>query len=220
MKGVSSVLLNCVLFHRSALFAPQAGRTAKAGALQGRPRGKAGPATRPGVPGLPRSARARQPSGPAGTQAVPAGTDGLRRQVHRKLPGSVVRKEGEPPPATPPPTRPMTGWGTPTASTPRLSDAIRSTAKACTLMPRSTTAAVRQRVLGRPADGLRGRRRQGLRRFTKSLNVIAHELTHGVTQYAAALDYRGQPGALNESSPTCSGRSSSSTRADRRRPAG
>ncbi|HRK91588.1 MAG TPA: M4 family metallopeptidase [Anaerolineales bacterium] len=36
-------------------------------------------------------------------------------------------------------------------------------------------------------------------RFTKSLDVIAHELTHGVTQYEANLNYYGQPGALNES---------------------
>ena len=35
--------------------------------------------------------------------------------------------------------------------------------------------------------------------FTASLDVIAHELTHGVTQYTANLDYRGQSGALNES---------------------
>ena len=36
------------------------------------------------------------------------------------------------------------------------------------------------------------------RRFTASLDVIGHELTHGVTQYAAALAYSGQTGALNE----------------------
>lgn len=36
-------------------------------------------------------------------------------------------------------------------------------------------------------------------RFTKSVDVIGHELTHGVTQYTAALDYQDQPGALNES---------------------
>jgi Zn-dependent metalloprotease len=35
--------------------------------------------------------------------------------------------------------------------------------------------------------------------FTKSLDVIAHELTHGVTQYSAALPYHNQSGALNES---------------------
>lgn len=36
-------------------------------------------------------------------------------------------------------------------------------------------------------------------RFTISLDVIGHELTHGVTQNEAQLLYRGQPGALNES---------------------
>ena len=36
-------------------------------------------------------------------------------------------------------------------------------------------------------------------RFTIALDVIGHELTHGVTEHEAALVYRGQPGALNES---------------------
>ena len=36
-------------------------------------------------------------------------------------------------------------------------------------------------------------------RFTRSLEVVGHELTHGVTQFEAALEYSGQPGALNES---------------------
>jgi Zn-dependent metalloprotease len=36
-------------------------------------------------------------------------------------------------------------------------------------------------------------------RFTISMDVIGHELTHGVTQYEAALAYWEQPGALNES---------------------
>lgn len=35
--------------------------------------------------------------------------------------------------------------------------------------------------------------------FTVSLDVIGHELTHGVTQYTANLTYHGQSGALNES---------------------
>jgi Zn-dependent metalloprotease len=35
-------------------------------------------------------------------------------------------------------------------------------------------------------------------RFTRSLDVIGHELTHGVTQYEAGLVYKDQPGALNE----------------------
>jgi Zn-dependent metalloprotease len=35
--------------------------------------------------------------------------------------------------------------------------------------------------------------------FTKSLDVIAHELAHGVTEFTANLAYENQPGALNES---------------------
>ncbi|MCJ1387784.1 Translation initiation factor 3 subunit b [Xylographa bjoerkii] len=35
--------------------------------------------------------------------------------------------------------------------------------------------------------------------FTKALDVIGHELTHGVTENTAGLDYHNQSGALNES---------------------
>ena len=35
--------------------------------------------------------------------------------------------------------------------------------------------------------------------FSGSLDVVAHELAHGVTQYTAGLIYRDQSGALNES---------------------
>ncbi len=35
--------------------------------------------------------------------------------------------------------------------------------------------------------------------FTLAIDVIAHELTHGLTQYTANLAYQGQSGALNES---------------------
>ena len=35
--------------------------------------------------------------------------------------------------------------------------------------------------------------------FTRSVDVVAHELAHGLTQYTAGLTYVGQPGALNES---------------------
>jgi Zn-dependent metalloprotease len=34
--------------------------------------------------------------------------------------------------------------------------------------------------------------------FAKSLDVVAHELAHGVTQHTANLEYQGQSGALNE----------------------
>ena len=36
-------------------------------------------------------------------------------------------------------------------------------------------------------------------RFTKCIDVVGHELTHGVTAATANLDYQDQPGALNES---------------------
>jgi len=36
-------------------------------------------------------------------------------------------------------------------------------------------------------------------RFTLALDVIGHEMTHGITQREAALEYADQPGALNES---------------------
>jgi Zn-dependent metalloprotease len=36
-------------------------------------------------------------------------------------------------------------------------------------------------------------------RFTIAIDIIGHELTHGVTQYEANLVYKDQPGALNES---------------------
>ncbi|BAU08826.1 M4 family metallopeptidase [Fischerella sp. NIES-3754] len=36
-------------------------------------------------------------------------------------------------------------------------------------------------------------------RFTKCIDVIGHELTHGVTQYEVGLQYYGESGAINES---------------------
>jgi Zn-dependent metalloprotease len=35
--------------------------------------------------------------------------------------------------------------------------------------------------------------------LTRALDVIGHEMTHGITQHTAGLEYGGQPGALNES---------------------
>ncbi len=41
--------------------------------------------------------------------------------------------------------------------------------------------------------------------FTSSVDVIGHELTHGMTQYTAGLTYVAQSGALNESVSDCFG---------------
>ena len=38
-----------------------------------------------------------------------------------------------------------------------------------------------------------------MNRFTIAVDIIGHELTHGVIDHEAALIYQGQPGALNES---------------------
>jgi hypothetical protein len=36
------------------------------------------------------------------------------------------------------------------------------------------------------------------RGFTRALDVVAHELTHGVVSHTSNLEYRNEPGALNE----------------------
>ena len=36
-------------------------------------------------------------------------------------------------------------------------------------------------------------------RFTRALDVAAHEMTHGVINFSSRLEYHDQPGALNES---------------------
>ncbi|MBV9077131.1 MAG: M4 family metallopeptidase [Methylobacteriaceae bacterium] len=41
--------------------------------------------------------------------------------------------------------------------------------------------------------------------FTAGTDVIAHELTHGVTQHSLQLDYSDEPGGLNESMSDCFG---------------
>jgi Zn-dependent metalloprotease len=42
-------------------------------------------------------------------------------------------------------------------------------------------------------------------RFTESVDIIGHELTHGVVQYTCNLEYQDEAGALNESLADCFG---------------
>ena len=56
---------------------------------------------------------------------------------------------------------------------------------------------------------------QVLTRTTAGIDVIGHELTHGVTQYEANLVYSGQSGRSTSRSPTCSASRSSSGRSAR-----
>jgi Zn-dependent metalloprotease len=46
---------------------------------------------------------------------------------------------------------------------------------------------------------------QMLTQTTHGVDVVGHELTHGVTQYTVKLAYQGQSGALNESISDCLG---------------
>ncbi|WP_282143070.1 M4 family metallopeptidase [Cellulophaga baltica] len=39
---------------------------------------------------------------------------------------------------------------------------------------------------------------QDFKEFASAIDVVAHELTHGITQFMANLEYQGQSGALNE----------------------
>lgn len=41
--------------------------------------------------------------------------------------------------------------------------------------------------------------------FTSGIDVIGHELGHGITQYTLQLEYDGEPGGLNESLSDCFG---------------
>ena len=143
-----------------------------------------GPGSRPGL-------RELKPSPPERTVYDAKSTE--------KLPGSVVRKEGEPPTGDPAADEAYDGLG----HTHRLyAEAFgRNSIDGKGLHLDATVHYGRlydnafwdgQQMVFGDGDG------QVFERFTKSLSVIGHELTHGVTQYTAGLQYTDQPGALNE----------------------
>lgn len=69
----------------------------------------------------------------------------------------------------------------------------------------------RQMIYGQRADG------GTLRSYALALDVVAHEIFHGVTDSRARLEYAGQPGALNESLSDIFGVIVSNSRGNRRR---
>ena len=105
-----------------------------------------------------------------------------------------------PPPATGRSPRPTTGSARPGSCGRRPTAATRSTARACPWSPPCTSARDydnafwdgTQMVFG-DGDGVI------FLPFTRSVDVIGHELAHGVTQYTSGLNYQDQSGALNES---------------------
>ncbi|MCU1541922.1 MAG: peptidase [Arthrobacter sp.] len=147
------------------------------------------------------------------TAPVPAAPPGMRelkpaasdRTVYdanfaEQLPGSVVRKEGEPATGDPAADEAYDGLG----HTHRLyAEAFGRNSIDGHGLPLVATVHFgrlydnafwdgRQMVFG-DGDG------EVFERFTRSLSVIGHELTHGVTQFSAGLAYRNQAGAINES---------------------
>ncbi|MCQ1948998.1 M4 family metallopeptidase [Arthrobacter sp. zg-Y859] len=148
-----------------------------------------------------RSAPHSAPSRGSGTAFTPS----LRRTISdalglEELPGTVVRSEGQPDTGDPAVDETYAGLG----ATYRLfSDAYgRSSLDGAGRALEATVHYGRaydnafwdgsRMVLG-DGDG------EVFERFSKSLTVIGHELTHGIIQYTAQLDYRDQAGALNES---------------------
>lgn len=139
----------------------------------------------------------------ARTAAAPAA--GPRRTLHdarngTDLPGVVVRREGEEPVADASVNRAYAGLG---ATFELLLDAYGRNSVDGAGLPLDATVHYdekygnafwngEQMVFG-DGDG------EIFLDFTVSVDVIAHELAHGLTQYTANLSYFGQPGALNES---------------------
>jgi Zn-dependent metalloprotease len=149
-----------------------------------------------------RSAAPRTPTRP-GALATAAGTP--RRTISdahqlQSLPGSIVRTEDQPPVDDATVNEAYTGLG----DTHELfwsryqRDSIDGRG-----LPLDATVHYGQSYDNAFWDGERMVFGDGdgevFNRFTLSLSVIAHELTHGVTQYSANLVYQGQSGALNES---------------------
>lgn len=116
-----------------------------------------------------------------------------------KLPGRLVRREGEPPTGDDAVDEAYVGLGDTFEMFARVfaRDSIDDAG-----MPLEATVHYGdhydnafwdgERMVFGDGDG------QVFRGFTGSLSVIGHELTHGVTERTAKLRYQGQPGALNE----------------------
>ncbi|WP_298750995.1 M4 family metallopeptidase [uncultured Serinicoccus sp.] len=157
------------------------------------------PATMPGQA----PATVRREGGGSAT-AVPEGAT-PRRRVHdagggTALPGLLVRAEGDPQTGDPAVSEAYDGLGSTWELLARAygRDSLddRGLLLSATVHYGQSYANAfwdgRQMVFG-DGDGIY------FTGFTRSLDVIAHELSHGLVQYTAGLTYVGQSGALNES---------------------
>ncbi|MBM6401241.1 protealysin inhibitor emfourin [Phycicoccus sonneratiae] len=151
------------------------------------------------------TAEARPGGRTARPSATPGDASGPQRTVHdaehgTTLPGTTVRSEGEPPTADEAVTQAYDGLG---ATWQLWMDAYARNSLDGKGLPLVATVHYgtdydnafwdgTQMVFG-DGDGV------VFLGFTRSLDVIGHELAHGVTQYTAGLNYQDQSGALNES---------------------
>lgn len=162
----------------------------------------------PGAPGAPGAPTAPGRTAEAGTEPAPAPVEpqqpGPRRTVgdaegRMVTPGTTVRSEGDPATSDPAVDEAYDGLG---ATWELWWAAYRRDSLDGKGMPLIATVHYGraydnafwdggQMVFG-DGDGV------VFDRFTRSLDVIGHELAHGVTEHTAGLRYRGQPGALNE----------------------
>lgn len=116
------------------------------------------------------------------------------------LPGTVVRREDDPPVADVTVNEAFDGLG---ATFDMLLEAFERNSLDGAGAALNATVHYGQRYDNAFWDGARmvfgdgdGEVFQG---FTRSVSVIGHELGHGVIQTSSGLEYQGQPGALNES---------------------
>ncbi len=139
------------------------------------------------------------PAGPAPTEPGPQ-REISDAQSGSEVPGQIVRSEGDPAVEDPAVNEAYDGLGT----TWRLfHDVFGRDSLDGAGLPLLATVHYQQDWDNAQWDGTRMLFGDGdgtvFNRFTLALDVIAHELTHGVTQYTANLTYSGQSGALNES---------------------
>lgn len=116
-----------------------------------------------------------------------------------KLPGRLVRREGQPPSDDPAVNQAYDGLGDTFEMFARVfaRDSIDDAG-----MPLEATVHYGDRYDNAFWDGERMVFGDGdgdvFRGFTESVSVIGHELAHGITERTARLRYQGQSGALNE----------------------
>lgn len=147
----------------------------------------------------------RQGLSEASIQLIPTAVTGKRRRVYTAsnastLPGTLVRDEGAPPVADAAVNEAYDGAG---ATYDLYWDIYERNSLDGRGLRLDSSVHYEQQYDNAFWDGQQMVYGDGdgqlFNRFTVAVDVIGHELTHGVTQYTSNLNYSNQPGALNES---------------------